>query len=67
MPNARLDLDTLIAYVLGIKRLEVYMDLDRLLTARQLDALRPLVRRRANREPLQYIVGTVNFCTLQAV
>ena len=63
--NARLDADTLIAYSLGIKRLELYLDLDRPLTETQLVALRPLVKRRADREPLQYIVGTVDFCDME--
>ena len=65
VPNARLDTDTLIAHVLGIKRLELYLDMDRPLTEVQLTALRPLVRRRANREPLQYIVGTVDFFAME--
>ena len=65
VPQPRLDTDTLIAYSLGIKRLELYLDLDRPLTAAQLDTLRPQVKRRANREPLQYIVGTVDFCDME--
>jgi len=63
--NARLDTDTLIAHSLGIKRLELYLDLDRPLTEAQLVELRPLVKRRADREPLQYIVGTVDFCDME--
>ena len=43
VPNARLDTDTLIAHSLGIKRLELYLDLDRPLTEAQLVELRPLV------------------------
>jgi len=65
VPNARLDTDTLIAYSLGVKRLELYLDLDRPLTAALLAELRPLVKRRAEREPLQYIVGTVDFCDME--
>lgn len=65
VPNARLDTDTLIAHSLGIKRLELYLDLDRPLTEAQLVELRPLVKRRADREPLQYIVGTVDFCDME--
>ncbi len=61
VPNARLDTDALIAQVLELKRLELYLDLDRPLTEAQLNTLRPLVKRRANREPLQYILGTVEF------
>lgn len=65
VPNTRLDTDTLIAHSLGIKRLELYLDLDRPLTEAQLTTLRPLVKRRADREPLQYIVGTVDFCDME--
>lgn len=65
VPNAKLDTDLLIAYALGTKRLDLYLDLERPLTEAQLDALRPLVKRRANREPLQYILGEVEFCDLK--
>lgn len=61
VPNAKLDTDILIAHSLGLKRLDLYLDMDRPLTDAQLDALRPLVKRRAAREPLQYIVGTTEF------
>ncbi len=61
VPNPKLDTDTLIAHFLGIKRLELYLDMDRPLTEHQLDELRILVKRRANREPLQYIIGTTDF------
>ncbi|MGB0263541.1 MAG: peptide chain release factor N(5)-glutamine methyltransferase [Opitutales bacterium] len=61
VPNAKLDADLLIAHALGIQRLELYLDLQRPLTAAQLDGLRPLVQRRAGREPLQYIIGSVDF------
>ena len=64
VPNAKLDTDLLIAHSLRVKRLELYLDLDRPLTEAQLDALRPLVKRRASREPLQYILGSVEFCEL---
>ena len=65
VPNARLDTDTLIAHSLGIKRLELYLDLDRPLTESQLAELRPLVKRRADREPVQYIIGSVDFCDME--
>ena len=65
VPNARLDTDTLIARSLGIKRLELYLDLDRPLTESQLAELRPLVKRRADREPVQYIIGSVDFCDME--
>jgi len=65
VPNPKLDADLLIAHVLELKRLELYLDLDRPLTAAQLDHLRPLVKRRAAREPLQYILAETEFCGLK--
>ena len=61
VPNAKLDTDILIAHSLGIKRLDIYLDLDRPLTEAQLTDLRTLVKRRSSREPLQYIIGNTEF------
>lgn len=64
VPDAKLDADLLLAHVLGLRRLDLYLDIERPLTDAQLDQLRPLVKRRADREPLQYILGFVEFCGL---
>lgn len=65
VPNPKLDTDLLIAEVLGLKRLDLYLDINRPLTEAQLDQLRPLVKRRGNREPLQYILGYSEFCGMR--
>jgi release factor glutamine methyltransferase len=57
----RLDAELLLAYALGVHRIELYMDLDRPLGARELDDARALVARRATREPLQYVLGEWGF------
>lgn len=59
--TARLDAECLIAFALGIDRLKVYLQFDRPLNASELDRLRSFMKRRANREPLQYIVGYREF------
>lgn len=61
VPNAKLDADLLIAHALKLKRLELYLDLDRPLTESELEGVRSLVRRRGQREPLQYILGECVF------
>lgn len=64
VPNPRLEADLLLAHILEKRRLDLYLDIERPLTEAQLDRLRPMVKRRADREPLQYILGSVEFCGL---
>lgn len=59
--NARLNGDLLLAGTLGLRRLELYLQHDRPLTAEELAAFKERLRRRARREPLQYIDGTAAF------
>lgn len=61
VPNPRLDAEYIVAHGLGLKRIELYQDLERPLTEPELALLRPLVARRAKREPLQHIVGSTSF------
>lgn len=61
VPSPRLDAELLIAHVLGIERLQIYLNFDRPVTPAELDALRPLVARRGAREPLAYITGSRGF------
>lgn len=57
----RLNAEHLIAHILKSKRLDLYLNYDRPMTQAQLDSLKPLIKRRANREPLQYILGNQPF------
>lgn len=59
--SPRLSIEWLLAEVLEIRRLDLYMQYDRPLTPQELNKLRPLVKRRASHEPLQYIVGYTDF------
>jgi release factor glutamine methyltransferase len=63
--NARLEAELLLAHVLGIRRLDLYLQHDRPLTESQLEAYRGCVRRRLKREPLQHIIGRVQFRHLE--
>jgi release factor glutamine methyltransferase len=61
VPQPRLDAELLLAQVLGLRRLDLYLQFERPMAEEELAQLRPLVRRRAGREPLQYILGEVGF------
>ncbi len=59
--SPRLDAELLLAHVLGANRAAVLARPDRRLTPKQLTRYRDLVARRAEREPLAYIVGQREF------
>lgn len=55
--SARLNAELLIGHALGLKRMQLYLQFERVLVEAELEKIRPLVKRRSQREPLQYIVG----------
>ena len=59
--SPRLDAELLLGAVLGLDRVALYVQFERPMTEEELDALRPLVRRRGAREPMAWILGTKGF------
>jgi release factor glutamine methyltransferase len=61
IPTPRLDAELLMCRALECDRVRLYMDMQRPLDARELEAARALVVRRRKREPVAYILGRREF------
>lgn len=59
--SAKLNTERLLADVLGLSRIELFMQFDRPVLGRELEKFRGVVKRRAAGEPLQQILGETEF------
>jgi len=59
--EARLTADLLLAHVLGLHRMDLYLQYDRPLIEHELAAFKAAFKRRLEHEPLQYITGEAGF------
>ncbi len=62
--NGRLDGELMLSSALGLDRVGLYLNYDRPMDPEELGIFRELVKRRAKREPLQYILGRTEFWSL---
>jgi release factor glutamine methyltransferase len=65
--SPRLDAELIVGHVLELDRVALYLQHDRPLGERELDRIRELVRRRARREPLAYVLGHREFWSMDLV
>jgi len=60
--DARVDAEWLLAWTLGVRRMKLYLDLGKTLEGEQTARYEQVLARRAEREPLQHVMGTAEFC-----
>lgn len=63
--SARLNAELMLAHILNCKRLQLYLMFDKPLDENELSLYREFLARRAKREPLQYILGEVEFYNIK--
>jgi release factor glutamine methyltransferase len=63
--SARLQTELLLSHVLKTPRMQLYLNFERTLRSEEEEAVRELIKRRGQREPLQQIVGATSFCGLE--
>jgi release factor glutamine methyltransferase len=63
--NPRFNAELIVGHALGLKRMQLYLQFERLLSEPDLEKMRLLVRRRASREPLAYVLGETEFYGLK--
>lgn len=61
----RLNAELLLGAVIGLQRVELYLNHDRPISEEELERFRSVVRRRLAHEPLQYILGETEFMSLK--
>ena len=61
VPSARLTFELMLAEILQKTRMQLYLEFDQPVSDEAMDRLRPLVKRRAEGEPLEYLLGGTTF------
>lgn len=59
--NPRIDSERLLEYVLDLDRIELYIDVNREIDEQKIERFKSLIKRRGNGEPIQYLLGDVDF------
>ena len=61
VPSPRLTVELMLAELLKKTRMQLYLEFDQPVAESVLDRMRPLVKRRSEGEPLEYLLGTTTF------
>lgn len=65
--SPRADAEILLAHALRLRRIDLYLKYDQPLHSGELSAFKTLIKRRINREPVAYILGTKGFWSMDFI
>jgi release factor glutamine methyltransferase len=65
--SPRLSAELLLSHVLGLSRIELYTNFDKIVTKEQRDKLHDLVERAGRHEPIAYLIGKTEFYSLELI
>ncbi len=63
----RIEAEILLAHVLQLQRIDLYLRYDEPLSSNELSRFKDLIKRRINREPVAYIVGSKEFWSMDFI
>ena len=63
--SPRLSAELLLSHVVGLKRIELYTQFDKVIAKEQLDRLHELVKKASQNEPIAYLTGKTEFYSLE--
>lgn len=63
--SPRLQSELILAHILGVPRLQLYLDYNKPVEEKYVNTMRELVVKRAQRIPLQHLLGNTVFCALE--
>ena len=63
--SPRASAEILLAHSLNVKRIDLYLRYDQPLSSGELESFKGLIKRRAQREPVAYILGTKEFWSME--
>lgn len=65
--SPRLNIELIICHALNLRRIQLYTNYDKPLLDKELIKIKKLLKRRVNREPIQYIIGETQFLDLNII
>ncbi len=65
VPSAKCDAEWIVSFLTNKRRMDLYLEFDNFVPQEQISKIRDMVVKRGTRIPLQHLLGSVQFCSLE--